>query len=93
MNRRLQLEFTQSLDPGHDNSPRQLKAAVKPPLQSELHSFSKWHYVDTMIALILGGDFFTGSAVLAVALTKLVLRFDDKSQDPTASNGFHAEAN
>ena len=46
-----------------------------------------------MIALILGGDFFTGSAILAVALTKLVLRFDNKSQDPTASNGFRAEAN
>ncbi|KIJ94364.1 hypothetical protein K443DRAFT_683820 [Laccaria amethystina LaAM-08-1] len=41
--------------------------------------------------LILGGDFFTGS-VLAVALTKLVLRFDDKSQDPTASNILRAEA-
>ena len=45
-----------------------------------------------MIALILGGDFFTGS-VLAVALTKLVLRFDDKSRDPTASNILRAEVN
>ena len=63
-------------------------------------AFTKWvafvfegHYVDTMIALILGSDFFTCSAVLAVALTKLVLYFDDKSQDSTASNGFHTEAN
>jgi hypothetical protein len=44
------------------------------------------------IALILGGDFFTGS-VFAVALTKLVLRFDDKSQDPIASNILRAEVN
>ena len=61
-----------------------VKAAAKPPLRSELPSLLWWHYVDMIIALILGGDFFTGS-VLAVALTKLVLRFDDKSQDPTAS--------
>ena len=31
-------------------------------------------------ALILGGDFFTG-AVLVAELAKLVLRFDDVSQD------------
>ena len=67
-----------------------VKAAPKPPLQSELSSFSKWHYVDMMLALILAGDFFTGS-ILAVALTKLVLRFDDKSQNPTASNILCAE--
>jgi len=33
--------------------------------------------------LILGGDFFTG-AVLANALTKLVLRFDELTSDSTA---------
>ncbi|TRM64190.1 adaptin N terminal region-domain-containing protein [Schizophyllum amplum] len=42
-------------------------------------------------ALILGGDFFTG-AVLAVALTKLVLRFSELSQDQDALNGLRAEA-
>ncbi|RDB21726.1 Coatomer subunit beta [Hypsizygus marmoreus] len=41
--------------------------------------------------LILGGDFFTG-AVLAAALTKLVLRFAEKSNDPTGSNTLRAEA-
>ncbi|PPQ71431.1 hypothetical protein CVT24_011939 [Panaeolus cyanescens] len=41
--------------------------------------------------LILGGDFFTGS-VLASALAKLVLRFNDKSQDAVASNMLKAEA-
>ncbi|GLB43734.1 putative the coatomer is a cytosolic protein complex that binds to dilysine motifs and reversibly associates with Golgi non- clathrin-coated vesicles, which further mediate biosynthetic protein transport from the ER, via the Golgi up to the trans Golgi network [Lyophyllum shimeji] len=41
--------------------------------------------------LILGGDFFTG-AVLAAALTKLVLRFAEKSQDAVASNMLKAEA-
>ncbi|KAL1738136.1 coatomer beta C-terminal region-domain-containing protein, partial [Schizophyllum fasciatum] len=42
-------------------------------------------------ALILGGDFFTGS-VLAVALTKLVLRFSELSEDKDALNGLRAEA-
>ncbi|KAH6911094.1 coatomer beta subunit [Coprinopsis sp. MPI-PUGE-AT-0042] len=41
--------------------------------------------------LILGGDFFTGS-VLASALTKLVLRFADVSQDSAARNLLRAEA-
>jgi coatomer subunit beta len=40
--------------------------------------------------LILGGDFFTG-AVLASALTKLILRFSEKSQDAVASNMLRAE--
>ncbi|KAF7323176.1 Coatomer protein [Mycena chlorophos] len=40
--------------------------------------------------LILGGDFFTG-AVLASALTKLVLRFDEKANDKPASNALRAE--
>ncbi|KAF8890105.1 coatomer protein [Infundibulicybe gibba] len=41
--------------------------------------------------LLLGGDFFTG-AVLAAALTKLVLRFNDKSADPAGVNTLRAEA-
>lgn len=40
--------------------------------------------------LLLGGDFFTG-AVLASALTKLVLRFAEKSKDAVASNTLRAE--
>ncbi|KAF7359278.1 Coatomer subunit beta [Mycena sanguinolenta] len=40
--------------------------------------------------LLLGGDFFTG-AVLASALTKLVLRFDAKANDKAASNMLRAE--
>jgi uncharacterized membrane protein YczE len=43
-----------------------------------------------VIALILGGDFFTG-AVLAATLTKLVLRFTDVSTDVVAKNTFRAE--
>ncbi|KJA28298.1 hypothetical protein HYPSUDRAFT_61930 [Hypholoma sublateritium FD-334 SS-4] len=41
--------------------------------------------------LILGGDFFTG-AVLASALTKLVLRFSEATKDAVASNTLRAEA-
>ncbi|KAA1471444.1 coatomer beta subunit [Dentipellis sp. KUC8613] len=41
--------------------------------------------------LLLGGDFFTGS-VLASALTKLVLRFSELSQDSRRSNALQAEA-
>ncbi|KAJ7837055.1 coatomer protein [Mycena olivaceomarginata] len=41
--------------------------------------------------LLLGGDFFTG-AVLASALTKLVLRFDEKANDKAASNVLRAES-
>lgn len=52
-----------------------VKAASKPPLR----------------ALILGGDFFTGS-VLASALTKLVLRFDDLTTDRPKANALRAEA-
>jgi hypothetical protein len=42
------------------------------------------------LALILGGDFFTGS-VLSTALTKLVLRFIEKTKDQVASNTLRAE--
>lgn len=42
------------------------------------------------IALILGGDFFTG-AVLAAALTKLVLRFEEFTSDKTKANALRAE--
>ncbi|KAF8346088.1 coatomer protein [Amanita rubescens] len=41
--------------------------------------------------LILGGDFFTGAA-LANALTKLVLRFAEGSEDVVATNALRAEA-
>ncbi|PPQ96152.1 hypothetical protein CVT26_004787 [Gymnopilus dilepis] len=41
--------------------------------------------------LILGGDFFTGS-VLSSALTKLVLRFDEQTNDKAAANMLRAEA-
>lgn len=51
-----------------------VKAAAKPPLR----------------ALILGGDFYTGS-VLASSLTKLVLRFSQLSQDNRAVNEMRAE--
>jgi vesicle coat complex subunit len=49
--------------------------------------------VDTrlFLALLLGGDFFTG-AVLAAALTKLVLRFSDLSPDKKKANALRAEA-
>ncbi|KAF8555045.1 Coatomer, beta subunit [Imleria badia] len=40
--------------------------------------------------LILGGDFFTG-AVLAAALTKLILRYDGSSNDHTKANALRAE--
>ncbi|KAI6024365.1 adaptin N terminal region-domain-containing protein [Pisolithus marmoratus] len=42
-------------------------------------------------ALILGGDFFTG-AVLAAALTKLVLRHDKLTSDKSKANSVRAEA-
>ncbi|KAI6100404.1 coatomer beta subunit appendage platform-domain-containing protein [Pisolithus croceorrhizus] len=42
-------------------------------------------------ALILGGDFFTG-AVLAVALTKLVLRYDKLTSNRSKANSVRAEA-
>ena len=42
------------------------------------------------LALILGGDFFTAS-VLSTALTKLVLRFNEKTKDEVASNTLRAE--
>ncbi|KAH9982287.1 coatomer beta subunit [Lactifluus volemus] len=52
-----------------------VKSANKPPLR----------------ALLLGGDFFTGS-VLAAALTKLVLRYSDLSSDKKKANALRAEA-
>jgi coatomer subunit beta len=53
----------------------QVRAATKPPLR----------------ALILGGDFFTGS-VLAATLTKLVMRFAESASDEQATNTVRAEA-
>jgi coatomer subunit beta len=52
-----------------------VKAQTKPPLR----------------ALLLGGDFYTGS-VLASALTKLVLRFVGLSQNSSLINELRAEA-
>ncbi|KAK0183767.1 hypothetical protein F5146DRAFT_536172 [Armillaria mellea] len=44
-----------------------------------------------LCTLILGGNLFTG-AVLAVALCKLTLRFDDLSKDTVTSNSLRPEA-
>ena len=44
----------------------------------------------TDVALILAGDFFTG-AVLAAALTKLVLRYDELATDKPKANALRAE--
>jgi len=52
-----------------------VRAAAKPPLR----------------ALILGGDFFTGS-VLASTLTKLVLRYSETQSDSQDVNALRAEA-
>ncbi|CDO73176.1 hypothetical protein BN946_scf185007.g231 [Trametes cinnabarina] len=52
-----------------------IKAASKPPLR----------------ALILGGDFYTGS-VLASSLTKLVLRYSELSTEKRKCNALKAEA-
>ena len=41
-------------------------------------------------ALILGGDFYTGS-VLASALTKLVLRYTELSKEQRKCNALKAE--
>ena len=53
----------------------QVRSAAKPPLR----------------ALILGGDFFTGS-VLAATLTKLVMRFSEAQSDAQAVNALRAES-
>ena len=70
-----------------------VKAAAKPPLRSELGlqlSYFICRFLTPFVALLLSGDFFTG-AVLATALTKLVLRFDELTSDTTASNILRAE--
>ena len=70
-----------------------VKAAAKPPLRSELGfqlSYCICRFLTLFVALLLSGDFFTG-AVLATALTKLVLRFDELTSDTTASNILRAE--
>lgn len=68
------------------------KAAVKPPLRSNNSHISRFFiYVDIFLsALLLGGDFFTG-AVLASAMTKLVLRLDELHKNPSTSNELRAE--
>jgi len=69
-----------------------VKAAAKPPLRSESRAhLLRFTFIYVVpLALILGGDFFTGS-VLAAALTKLVLRFDENTNDKVASNTLRAE--
>ena len=52
-----------------------IRSATKPPLR----------------ALILGGDFFTGS-VLAATLTKLVLRYAESASDDGSINSVRAES-
>jgi coatomer subunit beta len=52
----------------------QVKAAAKPPLR----------------ALVLSGDFYTGS-VLATTLTKLVLRYSEIESDVQRVNAMKAE--
>ncbi len=47
--------------------------------------------LNCLLALLLSADFFTG-AVLAAALTKLVLRFADLSPDKKKANALRAEA-
>jgi coatomer subunit beta len=69
-----------------------VKAAAKPPLRStsSLRLLFCSLPDGPFTALILGGDFFTGS-VLASSLTKLVLRFADVSKDSAAANILRAE--
>jgi len=52
----------------------QVRSSAKPPLR----------------ALLLGGDFFTGS-VLAATLTKLVMRYAESQSDLQDVNGMRAE--
>lgn len=56
-----------------------------------IYSYLFMSMIFLSLALILGGDFFTAS-VLASALTKLVIRFVNLSEDTTASNALKAEA-
>jgi coatomer subunit beta len=69
-----------------------VKAASKPPLRSKslFSGCTSQAHASHLLALLLGGDFFTG-AVLAAALTKLVLRFANLSPDKKA-NSLRAEA-
>jgi hypothetical protein len=71
-------------------------AAAKLPLRSTFYHLPRsWSIIWTNVcvspsALILGGDYFTG-AVLATALTKLVLRFASLTSDSSTSNILRAE--
>jgi len=70
-----------------------VQAADKPPLRGRSCPRLMLQ-VDSslfLLALLLGGDFFTGT-VLAAALTKLVLRFADLSPDKKKANSIRAEA-
>jgi len=66
-----------------------VKVAAKPPLKSE---FGFWLSCGVLLnsrwlVLILGGDFFSGATVL----TKLILRFDELTDDSAASHALRAE--
>ena len=70
-----------------------IKAAAKPPLRSIYNHPSVDFWLtnfDFFKALILQGDFYTGS-VLAATLAKLVLRYSESSSDIQAKNSLRAE--
>lgn len=68
-----------------------VKAAAKPPLRSKYRLHLHWSWANLPAqALLLGGDFFTGS-VLSSALTKLVLRHSELSSDKKKNNAIRAE--
>lgn len=75
---RVLADGTYATETAYSSAPSKLesvKAASKPPLR----------------ALILGGDYYTGT-VLAATLTKIVLRFAEHGRDSQAVNALRAEA-
>jgi coatomer subunit beta len=64
---------------------------AKPPLRGGLFDPLKWAVIaDTVPSADPGGDFFTGS-VLAAALTKFVLRYDEQTSERASANALRAE--
>ncbi|KAJ3830977.1 hypothetical protein F5878DRAFT_679430, partial [Lentinula raphanica] len=63
---------------------------ARPPLRIDT-PFDTPRYLPFRSALILGGDFFTGT-VLAVTLTKLVLRFEVLCPQQSLTNALRAQA-
>lgn len=74
------------------NTNRIEKAIAKPPLRGIWPAMfiSFTNFTDYSKALLLSGDFFTGS-VLASAMTKLVLRLDNLFLDVSKINALRAE--